>query len=809
MLQLPQRVFFFLFFLLLERSLHTIAMYNNNPEHPLIRRREKEYGGEADTDAASPNDDDASSPRRLKKHLPPLLPRRWNVGGGLGDGQISALHKFPVKKKVPPPPPPQVQAVHVNSVLETDTFTRIIVMSFPWKLSSYSWFLLQITCFFFLLLMISLLLFRRIVYRKHISSSLVSFIDTWKSLFIPSWQDQQQQKQQVPFHTSSSKTSVVSSSFLSRLKPSSSRTRRPLHIHNSNNKSCNKFILPTRVRQTDSIGLVSKKMDDNAMSLLTHRHFNNNNNNDEVEEDTLGLVDMHQYHHHHHPLDTLHRDHNTPSSSSQARLRKHRRDVSTTSTSNTAAATTTTTTSRYTTNHHIMTVAEEKEVEEYTNRTRSLSPQQHSRHQNFVVYPSSPLHPITSSLPHQPPPPQVPPRMMRIMGSQVPSPTKVDTPSSSILESSSSLYHLKTYTTTNTATATHGMDHHDKYTLSSPPTLPSLYTPPPSPTTRRIKESSTIMANISPQPILSTVMDVKQLKQEEVEEGCFEPSSPSNNNNNTWNIYTSPTMSLQQHLSISKNDRIDPSMIRLQLPYCFDSSTSPTRHQEMDHDDERPFVAPYSPLPNHVDLPASSSSSSSSSNIGVIHKRKNLIRDGSSDAATSLSTIISFQDIQFHSLIGGGGFGQVWSATWKGTPVAVKRISPSWIFLNDSHHPSSPENNKIQNEVLQRSITTSWNEKKIQEFCAEVNLLSGMRHPNICLYMGACLEYPNLAIVTELASNGSLWDALRLPVKYESTSFLPIMNVSSSSSSSSSWPVALYGSKTHWVDHIPKSTWYV
>ncbi len=39
-----------------------------------------------------------------------------------------------------------------------------------------------------------------------------------------------------------------------------------------------------------------------------------------------------------------------------------------------------------------------------------------------------------------------------------------------------------------------------------------------------------------------------------------------------------------------------------------------------------------------------------------------------------------------------------------------------------------------------------------------------MRHPNICLYMGACLEPPNRAIVTELAANGSVWDALRLPL---------------------------------------------
>jgi serine/threonine protein kinase len=44
------------------------------------------------------------------------------------------------------------------------------------------------------------------------------------------------------------------------------------------------------------------------------------------------------------------------------------------------------------------------------------------------------------------------------------------------------------------------------------------------------------------------------------------------------------------------------------------------------------------------------------------------------------------------------------------------------------------------------------------------SLLQGMRHPNICLYMGACVDPPNRAIITELAANGSAWDALRLPL---------------------------------------------
>lgn len=60
----------------------------------------------------------------------------------------------------------------------------------------------------------------------------------------------------------------------------------------------------------------------------------------------------------------------------------------------------------------------------------------------------------------------------------------------------------------------------------------------------------------------------------------------------------------------------------------------------------------------------------------------------------------------------------------------------------------------------------------------------GMRHPNICLYMGASLAPPNRAIITELAANGSLWDALRLPL---APPYAPCDGVSRLA-----WPMSLY-----------------
>jgi hypothetical protein len=121
----------------------------------------------------------------------------------------------------------------------------------------------------------------------------------------------------------------------------------------------------------------------------------------------------------------------------------------------------------------------------------------------------------------------------------------------------------------------------------------------------------------------------------------------------------------------------------------------------------------------------------------IQHIRKDLTE--SSDSSSSLSSRISFSDLKLEDVIGGGGFGQVWKAKWKGTPVAVKVLT-----------------GLAQAEAVPKAV--------LEEFIAEINIVSGFRHPNICLFMGACLDPPNRAIVTELCENGSLWDALRTPL---------------------------------------------
>ena len=113
-----------------------------------------------------------------------------------------------------------------------------------------------------------------------------------------------------------------------------------------------------------------------------------------------------------------------------------------------------------------------------------------------------------------------------------------------------------------------------------------------------------------------------------------------------------------------------------------------------------------------------------------MHKRSDLLTF--TDATSSLTSNIPFSELDLRSVIGGGGFGQVWEARWQGTPVAVKVLTVS----------SSVE--RVQRAIL-------------QEFAAEINMVSGMRHPNICLYIGACLEDGNRSIVTGELCFCSYW----------------------------------------------------
>ncbi|KAL7586208.1 integrin-linked protein kinase 1 isoform X1 [Lactuca sativa] len=84
-------------------------------------------------------------------------------------------------------------------------------------------------------------------------------------------------------------------------------------------------------------------------------------------------------------------------------------------------------------------------------------------------------------------------------------------------------------------------------------------------------------------------------------------------------------------------------------------------------------------------------------------------------------------------MIGKGSFGEIVRASWRGTPVAVKRILPS---LSDD-------------------------KLVIQDFRHEVNLLVKLRHPNIVQFLGAVTAKKPLMLITEYLRGGDLHQCLK------------------------------------------------
>jgi len=93
---------------------------------------------------------------------------------------------------------------------------------------------------------------------------------------------------------------------------------------------------------------------------------------------------------------------------------------------------------------------------------------------------------------------------------------------------------------------------------------------------------------------------------------------------------------------------------------------------------------------------------------------------------------INFQELKLLYRVGIGAFGEVFKANFRGTVVAVKRVIAQ--NLQDSE----------REEIFNR----------------ELEFMESLRHPNIVLFVGACLQKRNLCIVTEFMEGGCLKDLL-------------------------------------------------
>jgi len=102
------------------------------------------------------------------------------------------------------------------------------------------------------------------------------------------------------------------------------------------------------------------------------------------------------------------------------------------------------------------------------------------------------------------------------------------------------------------------------------------------------------------------------------------------------------------------------------------------------------------------------------------------------DIDTTAGTTIEYDELTFKEKIGGGSFGVVYRGYWRYTEIAIKQIT-------------------ISNGV------------SLQELVSEAKLMANLRHPNITQLMGMCVHLPDVCIVTEFISRGSLFALLHLP----------------------------------------------
>ena len=94
---------------------------------------------------------------------------------------------------------------------------------------------------------------------------------------------------------------------------------------------------------------------------------------------------------------------------------------------------------------------------------------------------------------------------------------------------------------------------------------------------------------------------------------------------------------------------------------------------------------------------------------------------------------ISFSELNLVSKLGSGQFADVYRGDWLDTEIAVKQ----------------PRGKALDNNL---------NEDEITVFLREVKLMSSLHHPNIVLFLGACITVPNISLVLEYLSGGSVFE---------------------------------------------------
>ncbi len=108
------------------------------------------------------------------------------------------------------------------------------------------------------------------------------------------------------------------------------------------------------------------------------------------------------------------------------------------------------------------------------------------------------------------------------------------------------------------------------------------------------------------------------------------------------------------------------------------------------------------------------------------------------EVGIGINFLLDPHELEIQQKIGEGGYGDVYYGKWLGQDVAIKHFGKSY---------------------------SKFHKKRLANFIKEVEVISNLRHPNILLYMGVCIncpkfDCPNYLMLTEYLEGGSLFDLL-------------------------------------------------
>ncbi|KAL0047223.1 hypothetical protein WJX82_010034 [Trebouxia sp. C0006] len=133
----------------------------------------------------------------------------------------------------------------------------------------------------------------------------------------------------------------------------------------------------------------------------------------------------------------------------------------------------------------------------------------------------------------------------------------------------------------------------------------------------------------------------------------------------------------------------------------------------------------------------------------------------------SYQWVIEYSDLTFRKVIGEGSIGRVHLGRWQETDVAIKVLGhiPSSAIVpvaapmqSTGQMSAINEGDSDKDEGTDEDILDSSIDNTIKTLEREVSIMSAIRHPNVVLFMGVCLDPP--CMVTEFCARGSMFDVL-------------------------------------------------